>query len=378
MSARTDLREEDRRKRDEVRIAALQTQVDELRSLVRELASRQVRGEEQFKNYEAGISQLRTQVEQHRHESAQAGQARAMDDARLRQQLSEIDARIDESIKPVRALQAHVTEILESIRRGRDDDQDEVRRFTELRTQIEHVAALAERNNDVIQLLRDSAASLRTDLEQSDRNTLKVEDNIRIVEQDVRRRVAETNQEIENIGIRLEEVRPIFGQLEAQISDVRDSGRHIDPALDALTRTDERQQAEIVRYYTQANERDDLLGERIDELRVQQEIGMRDIRQNLEQRFERVSERLDGLADTDRELAYRLNMIEMRMEELADADVRLRRELWHLEEIRVRRRFDQIQQELETSAEGRRAAEAELAREKPARQQSRERSEGTS
>ncbi len=378
MSARTDLREEDRRKRDEVRIAALQTQVDELRSLVRELASRQVRGEEQFKNYEAGISQLRTQVEQHRHESSQAGQARAMDDARLRQQLSEIDARIDESIKPVRALQAHVTEILESIRRGRDDDQDEVRRFTELRTQIEHVAALAERNNDVVQLLRDSAASLRTDLEQTDRNTLKVEDNIRIVEQDVRRRVAETNQEIENIGIRLEEVRPIFGQLEAQISDVRDSSRHIDPALDALTRTDERQQAEITRYYTQANERDDLLGERIDELRVQQEIGMRDIRQHLEPRFERVSERLDAQADTDRELAYRLNMIEMRLDELADADVRLRRELWHLEEIRVRRRFDQIQQELETSVEGRRAAEAELAREKPARQQSRERSEGNS
>lgn len=378
MSARTDLREEDRRKRDEVRIAALQTQVDELRSLVRELASRQVRGEEQFKNYEAGIAQLRTQVEQHRHESAQTSQARAMDDSRLRQQLSEIDARIDESVKPVRALQAHVTEILESIRRGRDDDQDDVRRFTELRTQIEHVAALAERNNDVIQLLRDSTASLRTDLEQTDRNTLKIEDSIRIVEQDVRRRVAETNQEIENIGFRIEEVRPVFGQLEAQIGDLRDSIRHIDPALDALDRTDERQQAEIVRYYTQANERDDLLGERIDELRIQQEIGVRDIRQNVEQRFERVAERVDALSDIDRELAYRLNMMEMRLDELIDADVRLRREIWHLEEIRVRRRFDQIQQELETAAEGRRTAEAELAREKPTRQQSRERSEENS
>jgi chromosome segregation ATPase len=378
MSARPDLREEERRKRDEVRLAALQTQVDELRSLVRELSSRQVRGEEQFRNYEASISQLRSQVEQHRHEVAQASQARAIDDARLRQQLTEIDARIDESVKPVRALQAHVSEILETIRRGRDDDQDDLRRFTELRTQIDHIAALAERNSDVIQLLRDSTANLRTDLEQTDRNTLKNEDSIRIVEQDARRRIAETHQEIENISIRLEEVRPIFGQLEAQIADVRDSGRHIDPALDALARTDERQQAEINRYYTQSNERDDLLGERIDELRVQQEIGFRDIRQNVEQRFERVSERLDSLADIDRELAYRLNMIEMRLDELADADVRLRRELWHLEEMRVRRRFDQIQQDLEAAAEGRRTAESELAREKPTRQQPRDRSEGIS
>ncbi|HEX2281712.1 MAG TPA: hypothetical protein VHG52_08115, partial [Thermomicrobiales bacterium] len=180
MSSRNDLRDvsrdEDRRKRDEIRITAVQTQLDELRSLVRELVSRQARGEEQFKNYEAGLAQLRSTVEQHRHDLAQAAQARALEDSRLRQQVGEIDARIDEGVKPIRALQAHVAEILEFIRRGRDDDQGEIRRYEELRKQIEHVSAVAERNNDIIQLIRDAASTLRTDLEQNQRDVLKVED----------------------------------------------------------------------------------------------------------------------------------------------------------------------------------------------------------
>jgi chromosome segregation ATPase len=380
MSSRNDVRDasrdEDRRKRDEIRITAVQTQLDEVRSLVRELVSRQSRGEEQFKNYEAGLAQLRGTVEQNRHESAQAAQARSLEDARLRQQVADIDARIDEGIKPIRALQAHVTEILEFIRRGRDDDQDEVRRFEELRNQIEHVAAVAERNNDMILRVRDSAATLRTDLEQSQRDLLKIEDSVRIVEQEVRRRVAESNQEIENLGIRLDELRPVFSQLEAQIVDLRESIRHVDPTLDELGRTDERIQADINRFYEQSNERDDLLGERVDELRVQQEINVRDIRQNADQRFERVTERIDAFGDVNREVAYRMNMIEMRLEELADADTRLRRELWHLQELRVRQRFDQIQQELEIAVEARRAAETDMARDKGQRASNRDMPEG--
>jgi chromosome segregation ATPase len=213
-------------------------------------------------------------------------------------------------------------------------------------------------------------------LEQAQRDLLKVEDSVRIVEQDVRRRVAETNQEIENVGVRLDDFRPVFSQLEAQLSDLRDSIRHVDPALEELARVDERVQGEIARFYSQSNERDDLIGERVDELRVQHEIAVRDIRQSAEQRFENVTDRIESFADIDRELAYRLNMIEMRLDELIDADMRLRRELWHLHEMRVRQRFDQIQEELESAVEGRRATEAELARDKTPRASNRDRSEG--
>ena len=84
--------------------------------LVRELLSRQGRNEEQFRNYEVGLAQVRAAVDQHRHEVAQTSQARAMEDGRVRQQLTELDARIEETGKPIRSIQAHVAEVVETLR----------------------------------------------------------------------------------------------------------------------------------------------------------------------------------------------------------------------------------------------------------------------
>jgi chromosome segregation ATPase len=368
VSGRNDLRdtarEDERRKRDEAKIVTLQQQLDEMRQLVRELLSRQGRNEEQFRNYEVGLAQVRAAVDQHRHEVAQTAQARAMEDGRVRQQLTELDARIEETGKPIRSIQAHVAEMVETLRRGRDDTHDEQRRYDELRTVIEHVAAIAERSSGISQVLRDSIDSLRTDLEQTQRDLLKAEDASKIVDQEGRRRFAEAAQDTQNILARLEDMRPMFGQLDAKIDDVRSAIVHIDPALEELAHVDGQVQEEIARFYSQTIERDDLLAERIDEIRRYLDTQSRDLRQIVEQRFDKLNARVDGMVDTDRELAYRLNMLEMRLDELREVDVKLRRELWQLHEARTRWRLDQIQAELEIVNETRRAAEAELAAER--------------
>jgi chromosome segregation ATPase len=368
VSGRNDLRdtarEDERRKRDEAKIVTLQQQLDEMRQLVRELLSRQGRNEEQFRNYEVGLAQVRAAVDQHRHEVSQTSQARAMEDGRVRQQLTELDARIEETGKPIRSIQAHVAEVVETLRRGRDDTHDEQRRYEELRTVIEHVAAIAERSSGVSQVLRDSIDSLRTDLEQTQRDLLKAEDASKIVDQEGRRRFAEAAQDTQNILARLEDMRPMFGQLDAKIDDLRGAIVHIDPALEELAHVDGQVQEEIARFYSQTIERDDLLAERIDEIRRYLDTQSRDLRQIVEQRFDKLNARVDGMVDTDRELAYRLNMLEMRLDELREVDVKLRRELWQLHEARTRWRLDQIQAELEIVNETRRAAEAELAAER--------------
>jgi chromosome segregation protein len=369
--ARPDLREiareDERRKRDEAKIIALQSQVDEMRQMVREVLSRQGRNEDQFKNYELALSQVRGLIEQHRHEGAQGAQARQMEDARVRQQLSELDARIEETGRPIRSLQAHVAEVVDTLRRGRDDTQDDQRRYDELKAAIEHIAALAERNVGVVQVMRDSIEGVRTDLEQTQRDLLKAEDDIKIVEQDVRRRLAEVNQNVENLAALIDDMRPIFSQLDAKIDDVRDSITHIDPALEALSDVDTQVQEDIARFYSQTVERDDLLSERIDEVRRHLDTQARDIRQIGEQRHDRLSQRVDGLIDVDRELSYRQNLIEMRLEELRDVDLKLRRELWYLHEIQTRRRLEQVQAELEQVNDARRVAEAEMSNERTER-----------
>lgn len=353
-------RDDERRKRDEAKVVALQQQLDELRTLLREHTARQGRNEEQFRSYELALAAQRQALEQLRHEASQAAQARQLEDARMRQQLADLDARIDETARPIRSLQAHVTELVDTIRRGRDDTQDDLRRHEELKSIIEHIAAITERNSSVSSTLRDSIAALRTDLEQTQRDLIKAEDAVKIVEQELRRRMTEAGQETRNLAARIEELRPIFSQLDAKIDVVADSIVHIDPALAELADIDTRVQEEIVRFYSQTVERDDLLSERIDEIRRHLDVQVRDLRQIGEQRFDRVNQRVDGLSDIDRELAYRLNMIEMRLDELRDVDVKLRRELWHLYELQSRRRLDQAQAEVEAVIDARRGAEQEM------------------
>ena len=372
MSGRSDLREsardEDRRRRDEARLVALQQQIDELRGLVRELTARQTRGDELFKSYEMALGQVRTGVEQQRHETAQTLQARQLEDQRLRQQLTDMEARIEESGRPIRSIQAHISEIGETLRRGKEDSGKDERRFDELRALIDHVAALAERNTSVIQATRDSIEALRTGLDENRRGLQLTEDAVKIVEQDFRRRIAEVGQDTRNLSARIDELPAIFDQHGAMIEDVRGSIVHIDPALDELRVADARLHEEISRFASQADERDDLAAERIDDIRRQFDTQLRDLRQTSEQRAERLGQRLEALGDIDRELAYRINVLELRIEEARELSGRLRRELWQLHELRSRMRLEQAQAELESVTDAPRTVEQEPAGERPERQ----------
>ena len=356
---RDTIRDDDRRRRDEVRVATLQSQLDEMRSAVRELVHRQTRGEEQFKHYEAGLAELRVAIDHHRHESAQSSQARQLEDTRLREQLSELDSRIDEMNRPIRALQSHVAEAVEAIRRGRDEDLEESRRFDELRSLIENVASMTERNSDAIRTLRDSIEGVRSAHSQTARDVVQLDDAIRIVEQDGRRRDAELEQQDDTLETKLADLVPTFDQHQAQIDDLRDATKHIDPTFDSLRRTDEQLREEVVRLAEQSRERDEIQGDRIDELRVQLDASMRDVRQSIADNHERVNDRIDDQVDRMRDHAYQQTKLEMRIDELEDADVRIRREVWYLHEMRTRQRLDQIQEELESVVQERRDADLE-------------------
>ncbi len=359
---RETIRDDERRRRDEVRVSTLQSQVDEMRSAFREVVHRQGRSEEQFKHYEAGLAELRVVMDQHRHEVAQSSQARQLEDTRIREQLSALDARIDEMNRPIRALQSHVAEAIEAIRRGRDDDLEEVRRFEELKTLIENVASMSERNGDAIRTLRESIEDVRRDQSQTAREVVQLDDAIRIVEQDSRRRDTELDQRDDTIETKVVDLVPFFDQHQAQIDDLRDATKHIDPMLDQLRRVDDHLREEVVRLAEQSRERDEIQGERIDELRVQLDASVRDVRQTIGENHERVNSRIDGQADVIRDRAYASAKVGMRIDEIEDAILRLRREYWHLHEMRTRKRLDQIQEELEVVVQDRREADLEAER----------------
>src|SRR5688500_16271142 len=130
-------RQEDDRRRDDARLATLQTQVDEVRQALRELASRQVRLEDNVKQFEGTTAQNRIQIDQIRQENAQSGQARALDENRTRQQLVDLEQHLDDGIRPMRGMQAQIAELLEASRKKVDDSSQNQRRFDELKTLLD-------------------------------------------------------------------------------------------------------------------------------------------------------------------------------------------------------------------------------------------------
>ncbi len=350
-------REEERRRREEARQQALQAQIDELRHLIRELVSRQLRLEEELKASEADWAEQRQALEQHRHEVAQAAQARQLEEARFRQQLTELAQRIDESTRPIRSLQAHVAELLDAVRRQREDTGHDTRRFDELRILIDHLASHVERLSVVGQSLRSSIDAVTLEVERLGRELGKTQDGLRIVEQDVRRRVTEVFQEVESLKPQIKDGQARQQMVQAQVDGLREDLETIEPRFSEVSAEIDRLAAEIERVRSHALERDELTEERVEELRQQLEIQLRDLMALGEQRHSRTSEQLEQLTAVDRELAYRVDLIEVKLEELREIDRQLRNELWRLHEQRARWRLEQAQQELERVIEARQAVE---------------------
>jgi chromosome segregation ATPase len=353
------LRQDDERRRDEARLAALQNQVDELRQAMREVLSRQGREEELLKHYESATAQNRLAIEQLRQETQQSAQARALDETRTRQQVNDLDSRLEDVTRPIRSLQAHVMELLDAARMKDDDTSQYRQRDDELQSQIEHLSAHVDRTGVLIHQVRDSIEATREETDGLRRDIVRAEDSIKIVDQDARRRVAEVAQAGESITARIDELRSDLGHLFDLIDDTRRSIVHIDPALEDLRETDGVMRQEIGRVLTQGIERHELLQERVEDMRVDVDSRFADVRQALEQRHERLAERIDDLNDAHRELGFRISQLGGQLDELRLIDAAVRRDLWLLNEQRVRLRLDQAQQELDLITAQRRDAESD-------------------
>lgn len=353
-------RQEDDRRRDEARVAALQAQVDELRQLTRELGSRQIRVEEISKHYEGAAAQNRLAIEQMRKEAQQTSQARALDENRTRQFVGDLESRLYDQTRPIRSLQAHVTELLEASRKKVDDTSQNQQRFDELVTMIEHLSALGERTSAVSHGLRDALDDLRGEIEGLRRDIIRAEDAIKIVDQEGRRRVAEVKEIAESYSARIDELRADLGHLYDSLEDTRRGLVHVDPSLEELRAGELVLRQDVHRLQTQVTERHDLLIDMHDDARQENDARFGEIQQSLEQRAERLNERLEAGSDVHRELSYKLSDFNSQIEELRQADAALHRDLWYLHEQRVRLRLEQIQEELDVATAQRRDAEADI------------------
>lgn len=353
-------RREDERRREEARTANVQSQVDELRQLLRELTSRQQRQEEGTKHQQSLVAQNQLAIEQMRKDMEQNAQARGLDENRTRQQIGDLETRIDDGIRPIRSLQAHVTEILDESRKKVDDTAQTEQRFDELGTMIEHLSAMSDRTSTLSHGLRDTIDGLRGEMDGLRRDIIRSEDAIKIVDQEARRRSTDVQDVAEGYNSRIDELRSDLAHLYDILENTRRGLVHVDPTLDELRTAEESLRQEFTRHQTLAEERHDMLIDMHDDARQESDARFEQLRQNMEERFDRLNERLEEITEMHRDLSYRLGSFGSEIEELRQVDTALHRDIWYLHEQRVRIRMEQVQEELDAATTQRRDAEAEI------------------
>ena len=359
LNAAATQRLEEERRRDEARVAAMQSQIDELRQALRELASRQLRDQEQTRAHEAGIAQLKLTIDQFRQENQQSAQARALDENRTRQAVDELESRIEDATRPIRSLQAHVSDLLEASRRKVDDTSQTDKRFEEIETIIEHLSAVSDRTTAISHSLREAIESIRGEVDGLHRDIIRAEDAVKIVDQEGRRRATEVIETTSSYSVRIDELRADLAHLYDSLEDTRRGLVHVDPTLDELRTGELQLREDLNRLQAQTAERHNLLIGVQDDHRQETDARFAQLQTAIEERIDRINERLEDSGESQRELGYRLSDFNSALEELRQVDATLHRDIWYLHEQRVRVRLEQVQEELDTVTAQRRDAETD-------------------
>ena len=112
--------EERLRAHEQSQIVYLQGQIDELRRLLKDQTNKYNWAMEQVRKTEAAVAQVQSLFERHANEVAQAGEAVRRDVVGLRKEVAGALVKIDESVRPIRDMQAQIQQVAEARKQDRD------------------------------------------------------------------------------------------------------------------------------------------------------------------------------------------------------------------------------------------------------------------
>lgn len=345
LDIRDNLRDDERRRRDEARIVALQEQVDELRLMLREGGSRQAQAEEAQGALAERVEGLEGRIEAARNEARGALGARQIDLTRLRGEVEEVDARHTAAFAPLPGLQAQLGDLGNQVRTKLQELGDERHRFADLQAQIDRLPPQVERSADIARAVREELADVRAEIDALRADWRKVNDAVGMVEQDARRRVGDLGGRVDDTNGRIDALKEELPPLEMQIGRLRAEVQGALPQFAQLGATANELREEIDRNAILGVERHTQAMAHADAARAGMDERLRAVERLNDTRFTSTMTRFGELEEADRALGHRITLLAVRLDELRDQDAALRAEMRHLEELRLRVRIEQAQQE---------------------------------
>lgn len=348
LDIRDNLRDDERRQRDEVRLHGLQEQIDALRLALQESNSRHLRAEESHKALEAALARVEARLAAQRTEAQGATDALHLDATRIKQTIEELDARLTTLTRPIPDLQAQQADLANQVRTKFQELQRDEHRFEELGARIDRLPPLIDRGVEIARGVREELEAVRREIRGAEGAAQRATDAVGLVEQDTRRRVGEIFARLDETNARLDALRDELPPLDVQIDRVRHELHQVLPRFDELAAVDAALREELERDTSLNFERHVQTQSRVDEARDHLDERVRVVERLNDTRFSSTMMRFSDLEAADQSLAHRLTLLAVRLDQSRDEDTTIRLEMQRLEELRVRLRLEQAQQEAAT------------------------------
>jgi chromosome segregation ATPase len=358
---RDNISGDEQRRRDEGLLNSLREQVEELRLLLKESNSRHATIEEAQRQLEETVGGYDARIEAARAEARGLNDARIVEATRLRGDLDEFDQRFSAATVPIPHVQAQLAELGAQTRARLSELEKDRYRFGELQVQIDRLPPQVERGIEVAREARDQIGGLRAEIDTIRKDWQKSRDLVALVEQDVRRRVGDLSTRVEETNERIDHLKEELPPIGAQIDRVRRELHEVLPKFDQLSKSSGDLQESIDRVAALDFDRHSQAVQRADEVRDTLEERIRLVERLNDTRFSSTMARFDELEDADRAIGHRITLLAVRLDELRDQDAAIRLEMRRLEEMRIRVRLEQAQEEAHAFGERLAQIQAELA-----------------
>ncbi len=357
----TNVRDDERRKREEAQMFNVQQQLDELRRQLREGVARQQWLEDALRQSEGRTAQLQLSVDKQSMEIGQSLQVRQIEDQRLRKQIAELEAHAEEPLKPLKEMQAQIIELGERFRSSQNQATVSVQQMEAVQLQIRGITAQVGMLGEQQRQLTDGLHETGSAITENRQEVVRISEAQRIEEQRLRRQDIELQQGIES-------VRNEFGALVARVTQMEETRKRFVEEIDALA-------SSLTTIHAEYNKLEDLIErinrdhgerylaqqERIETVRLQLEADAADLRQVSDQRAERLSTRLQLLEDRIRITEADISLLPPQIEALRQRDEFQVEQAEDLYEQYITKQFEFLEQMMRQNRKQRQRNEASQA-----------------
>ncbi|HMQ34774.1 MAG TPA: hypothetical protein PKD53_28815 [Chloroflexaceae bacterium] len=313
--------EERLRAHEQSQIVYLQGQIDELRRLLKDQTNKYNWAMEQVRKTEAAVAQVQSLFERHANEVAQSGEGVRRDVVALRKEVAGALVKIDESVRPIRDMQAQIQQVAEARKQDRDYVAGWLGRVEQVEQQIlvlqSQLKELDERQRQVL-LQLDRLREADTVAVQEAR---RIGDELQVEKQSLRRQAVEAQQLVADVRSTLDEHASRIARLDDIRQHINLFAETIPGQITELAGRLPELAAEIKRVERVSTERFLMNQERLEDVRQQADEKIGGLQEADEQHLRQLTawlERVDGYL---RELEQRLTRATGRLEAVQQTNI---------------------------------------------------------